>query len=61
MRVLFIIFSIILLVSCDNKSLATVVDEYDVSNLSSDFGNKKAYEIGASVEGILFLKIPKKH
>jgi hypothetical protein len=60
MRGLLIIFSIILLVSCDNQSLATVVDEYDVSKLSIDFGNKKAYEIGANVEGMPIFKDSKK-
>ncbi|OXT15802.1 hypothetical protein B9K06_18630 [Bacillus sp. OG2] len=60
MRSLFIIFSIILLVSCDNQSLATVVDEYDVSKLSIDFGNKEAYEIGANVEGMPIFKDSKK-
>lgn len=60
MRGIFIIFSIILLVSCDNKSLSTVVDEYDVSKLSSDFGNKTAYEIGANVKGMPIFKDTKK-
>jgi len=60
MRVLFIFFTIILLVSCDNQSLSTVVDEYDVSKLSHDFGNKKAYEIGANVEGMPIFKDTKK-
>ncbi|MDL4839108.1 hypothetical protein [Aquibacillus rhizosphaerae] len=56
MRGLFIIFSIILLVSCDNLTLSTVVDEYDVSKLSSNYGNNKAYEIGANVEGLPIFK-----
>ncbi|MCP1157044.1 hypothetical protein [Bacillus infantis] len=60
MRGLFISFAIILLVSCDNQSLATVVDDYDVSKLSIDFGNEKAYEIGANVEGMPIFKDSKK-
>lgn len=56
MKVLFIFFTIILLVSCTNQSLSTVVDEYDVSKLSHDFGDNKAYEIGANVEGMPIFK-----
>ncbi|WP_273129479.1 hypothetical protein [Bacillus weihaiensis] len=60
MRGLLIIFSIILLGSCDNQSLSIVVNEYDTSKLSIDFGNEKAYEIGANVEGMPIFKDPKK-
>lgn len=56
MRVLISIFLTGLLVSCDNPSLAEVVDEYDVSQLSVDFGNHIAYELGANVEGMPIFK-----
>ncbi|MCH1624536.1 hypothetical protein [Fredinandcohnia quinoae] len=56
MRILFILISIMLLTACDNQSLATVVDKYDVSKLSVDFGNNEAYEIGANSEGMPIFK-----
>lgn len=58
-RILFVILSIIFLVSC-NKSLATVVDDYDISKLSSDFGENEAYAIGANVDGMPIFKDTKK-
>ena len=48
MRKLILIFSMIILISCENQSLSTVVDEYDVSQLNGDFGKNEAYEIGAN-------------
>lgn len=60
MRGLYIIFSIIFLVSCENRFLAIVVDEYDVSKLSVDFGHNEAYEIGANIEGMPIFKDSKK-
>ncbi|KAB8138119.1 hypothetical protein F9U64_06505 [Gracilibacillus oryzae] len=45
-----------LLISCGNQSLSTVVDDYDTSQLSSEFTNKTAYEIGANVEGMPIFK-----
>lgn len=60
MRNLIIFFSIFLLISCESRSLSTVVDEYDVSKLNGDFGNDEAYEIGANYKGMPVFKDTKK-
>jgi len=47
----FILISLsILLTACNSPS--KVVDDYDTSKLSTDFGGNEAYEIGANAKGM---------
>ena len=50
MRVFWIILICLCLVGCMNPQ-NVAVDEYDVSELSSDFGGDEAYKIGATKDG----------
>ena len=57
MKKILIIFSIvlfILLTACNSSS--KVVDDYDNSQLSADFGDDEAYEIGANADGMPVFK-----
>lgn len=44
------------LAGCDSPS--KVVDDYDNSQLSANFGDKEAYEIGANAKGMPIFKDP---
>jgi hypothetical protein len=61
MRRTMIVISIVLLsflTACNSNS--KVVDDYDTSQLSIDFGDKEAYEIGANAKGMPIFKDHKK-
>lgn len=61
MKKILIIISIvlfILLTACNSSS--KVVDDYDNSQLSADFGDDEAYEIGTNAKGMPVFKNHKK-
>ncbi|KOS63683.1 hypothetical protein FJQ98_14835 [Lysinibacillus agricola] len=61
MKKTLIIISIVLLTlltACNSSS--KVVDDYDTSQLSADFGDNEAYEIGANAKGMPVFKNHKK-
>ncbi|MEV5026599.1 hypothetical protein [Paenibacillus sp. LPE1-1-1.1] len=61
MKYIMMVISIVLLTfltACNSPS--KVVDDYDTSQLSADFGGNDAYEIGANAKGMPIFKDHKK-